>query len=278
MLRQEAGKSRKQKRTVKQLHADLAALGYDRPRRVRSAGVFIGRGVPVRLVGRLGDHRRRADQIAGRSRQALLQPRLHSPGLSAADPRDAVRRPYLPFSASGGALLFRLLSKLYERASVIITTNLSFGEWATVFGDVKMTTALLDRLTHRCHILETGNDSFRFKNSSAKAAKTAKEKSRNLTNTLKPSSSRVSYRWKSRVKSQRKSKAEGLQATASLTRGARQDQFKGCHGGASCSNRRGRITFKQRRPLREFQQRPGHRHGEPTTSEAHRRRRATLPP
>ena len=62
---------------------------------------------------------------------------------------------YLPFSQAGGALLFHLLSKLYEHTSVLIT-----------FGDAKMTTALLDRLTHHCHILETGNDSYRFRHSS----------------------------------------------------------------------------------------------------------------
>ena len=72
---------------------------------------------------------------------------------------------YLSFSRSGAELLFRVFADRYERASLLITSNLAFGDWVQVFQGERMTAALLDRLTHRCHIFEMNGESYRFRES-----------------------------------------------------------------------------------------------------------------
>ena len=81
---------------------------------------------------------------------------------------------FVPFSKTGAELLFGLLTQRYERGSVLLTSNLDFASWTDVFGDPRLTAALLDRLTHRCHIIEFKGDSYRFKESLLR-----KEKARN---------------------------------------------------------------------------------------------------
>jgi DNA replication protein DnaC len=80
---------------------------------------------------------------------------------------------YVPASKAGSELFFDVISQAYERTSVIVTTNLPFEQWTEVLGNARLTGAVLDRLTHRCHILEASGESYRLRTARKKIANNA---------------------------------------------------------------------------------------------------------